>query len=136
MTDPVDPARAQVAQQQVTAGEHVQGQVAVPVIVGMEEPLFLESVQGRVVALPPVVVQILISQGQGVDALPQQITKTVTATGLAASILQRACTDRVSPNRRSTWESSWIPPLPVMSPPLKSASTWRRLTDENLMGLG
>ncbi len=34
--------------QQVTAAEHVQEQVAVPVIVGMEEPFLQEPVQGRV----------------------------------------------------------------------------------------
>ncbi len=37
----------------------------------------------------PVVVQVLISQGQGIDALSQQIPKTVIATGLAASVIQR-----------------------------------------------
>ena len=44
--------------------------------------------QRRVVAQLSVVVQVLVSQGQGVDALPEQVQKTVVATGLAASVIQ------------------------------------------------
>ena len=48
MTRRVDPARTQVTHQQVPTAEHVQRQIAVPIVVAVKEPVLLLAVQQRV----------------------------------------------------------------------------------------
>jgi len=71
------------------------------------------------------IVQALVAQGQGIDALPQQQQQLVCATGFAAHIAQHPGERLGGPNLRSTAASNGMPPLPVMSPPQNYASTWR-----------